>query len=559
MAQIRHQIQVRKPLSHSIKGNGGGTIVNAEWGKITGTITDQIDLIQYINEEIEDINIPTNLSELVNDEGFITSSALQPYAKKTEIPTKVSDLTNDSGFIDSSALTDYALKSEIPTVPTKTSDLTNDSGFITNADIPTKTSDLTNDSGFITSSDVPTKTSDLTNDSGFIDSSALTDYAQKSDLNDYVEIDSLTSINVSEFVNDAGYLTSVDMSDYALKSEIPTSTTQLTNDSGYITSSALNDYALKSEIPTVPTNVSDFNNDAGYITDSALNDYVEIDSLTSINVSTFVNDAGYLTSVSVPTKTSDLTNDSGYITKNVNNLTYYLTSSNIYNNFYDNTQVYTKSEVDALVGGGGSGRTRWGSIDGIIDDQIDLVNYIFNITSLGYYLNAYETRNITNLTYYLTSNYIYQNYYDKSLVYTKSEVDALVQGGGGGIVSWGNIVGWINSQTDLINISSLTNYYTKTDSDARYLTSSSLTSINISTFNNDSGYITSSVTNLTNYYKKTETYTKSEVDALVQGGGGGGGGASTWGSITGTITNQTDLVNYIDGIVGDIDSILQTI
>ena len=500
-AKIVHQIQVRKPLSHSIKGNGGGTTSKAEWGKITGQITDQTDLVNYINEEIEDINIPTNLSELVNDEGFITKSVtnldnyytkqesdskyltdsdLDGYAKTTNIPTKVSELQNDEHYLKSADLSDYALKSEIPDVPTK----------------------------------------------------------------------------VSELENDAHYLSSADMSDYALKSEIPTSTTQLTNDSGYITSSALSDYALKSEIPTVPTNVSDFNNDAGYITDSALNDYVEIDSLTSINVSTFVNDAGYLTSVSVPTKTSDLTNDSGYITKNVNNLTYYLTSSNIYNNYYDKSLVYTKSEVDALVqGGGGGGSAAWGSISGLIDDQLDLVNYIFNITSLGYFLTEYETRNITNLTYYLTSNYIYQNYYEKSLVYTKSEVDALVQGGGGGIVSWGNIVGWINSQTDLINISSLTNYYTKTDSDARYLTSSSLTSVNISTFNNDSGYITSSVTNLTNYYKKTETYTKSEVDALVQGGGG----ASTWGSITGTITNQTDLVNYIDGIVGDIDSILQTI
>ena len=102
-----------------------------------------------------------------------------------------------------------------------------------------------------------------------------------------------------------------------------------------------------------------------------------------------------------------------------------------------------------------------------------------------------------------------------------------------------------------------------------YVLSSSLTSINISTFINDSGYITSSVTNLTNYYTKSETYTKTEVDALVQGGGGGGGSVS-WGSITGTITDQTDLIgitsltNYytkteIDATVGDIDTILQTI
>ena len=46
---------------------------------------------------------------------------------------------------------------------------------------------------------------------------------------------------------------------------------------------------------------------------------------------------------------------------------------------------------------------------------------------------------------------------------------------------------------------------------------------------------------------------------IDQSGGGGGGGSASWGSITGTITDQTDLVNYIDGIVGDIDTILQTI
>jgi len=65
------------------------------------------------------------------------------------IPSKVSDLNNDSGFITANDIPEVA-------VPTKTSELTNDSGFITAddipaaAEVPTKTSDLTNDSGFIT-------------------------------------------------------------------------------------------------------------------------------------------------------------------------------------------------------------------------------------------------------------------------------------------------------------------------------------------------------------------------------------------------------------------------
>ena len=37
-----------------------------------------------------------------------------------------------------------------------------------------------------------------------------------------------------------------------------------------------------------------------------------------------------------------------------------------------------------------------------------------------------------------------------------------------------------------------------------------------SELNNDAGFITNAVNDLTNYYKKTETYTKSEVNSLVQ-------------------------------------------
>lgn len=92
------------------------------------------------------ISIPvvTKTSDLVNDSGYLTEhqsleeyytktqtdTKLNDYAKKTDIPTKVSQLENDRGYIDSTALTPYALKTE---VPTKTSDLTNDSDYTTKA------------------------------------------------------------------------------------------------------------------------------------------------------------------------------------------------------------------------------------------------------------------------------------------------------------------------------------------------------------------------------------------------------------------------------------------
>lgn len=66
-------------------------------------------------------------------QGNITLSdiGVQPagdYATQSDIPTNVSQLTNDSGYITNTVLSDYALKSELPT---KTSELQNDSGYLT--------------------------------------------------------------------------------------------------------------------------------------------------------------------------------------------------------------------------------------------------------------------------------------------------------------------------------------------------------------------------------------------------------------------------------------------
>ena len=153
--------------------------------------------------------IPTKTSDLTNDSGFITDSALQEYATETyvnssvsgkadksEIPTKTSDLQNDSGFITENALSGkqdkitaenklaYSLISGTPTIPTKTSDLTNDSDFQSASQVQTA---ISGKQDKITSASkldyallsgtptIPTKTSDLTNDSNF----ATTTYVQQ--------------------------------------------------------------------------------------------------------------------------------------------------------------------------------------------------------------------------------------------------------------------------------------------------------------------------------------------------------------------------------------------
>ena len=43
--------------------------------------------------------IPTKTSELTNDSGYITNTALEPYAKMVDVPTKTSQLDNDANYI----------------------------------------------------------------------------------------------------------------------------------------------------------------------------------------------------------------------------------------------------------------------------------------------------------------------------------------------------------------------------------------------------------------------------------------------------------------------------
>jgi len=143
----------------------------------------QPDLVP--SERLVKLAIPTNVSELNNDSGYITTETdptVPAWAKEatkpsytaeevgalsstTSIPSKTSELTNDSGFITGYTETD-------PTVPSwakessKPTYTANEVGALPNDTfIPENTSDLINDSGFITSADILVidKTQDTSN------------------------------------------------------------------------------------------------------------------------------------------------------------------------------------------------------------------------------------------------------------------------------------------------------------------------------------------------------------------------------------------------------------
>ena len=177
-------------------------------------------------------DIPTNISDLTNDSGFITSSDLPT------VPTKVSDLENDRGYLISipeEYITETELEAkgyltshqDISGLQTKTdNNLATTSKEVVGAinevkssvdgiTVPTKTSDLTNDSGFITSipSEYITET-ELETKGYLTEHQSLTDYAKKTDIPDvssFITSDDLPTVptKVSELTNDSNFITSI--------------------------------------------------------------------------------------------------------------------------------------------------------------------------------------------------------------------------------------------------------------------------------------------------------------------------------------------------------------
>ena len=241
------------------EASGGGEPTTTAYGDLTGkpqingvTLVDnktskELNLygtgnappypVTSVNGQTGDVTIEVggNVDSVNGKTGVVVLNAADVGAlpNTTVIPDKTSQLDNDSGYITNSALTDYAKKTEIPT---KTSELTNDSGYITNValepyaktvDIPTKTSQLNNDSGYITANDIPVKSVDGA--TGNVVTNAVKTTTQT--LTDAQKQQARTNIGAGTSSFDGNY------NSLTNKPTIPTKTSQLTNDSHYITAS----------------------------------------------------------------------------------------------------------------------------------------------------------------------------------------------------------------------------------------------------------------------------------------------------------------------------------
>ena len=293
---------------------------------------------------------------------------------------------------------------------------------------------------------------------------------------------------VSDLTNDLNFVEETDLAGVAFSGAyaditgtpyIPTKTSDITNDSDFVSDANYvhtdNNFttALKDKLNGIATGAeanvqSDWN-----VADTSSDAFIKNKPAIPTKTSDLTNDSGFITSAAVPTKTSDLTNDSGFITNQVNNLA----------NYYDQTAI--NSMFNAL----------------------DIPTKTSDLTNDSGFLTSIPIASTSTLGGVKIGNGI-NVAADGTISAAVASLDwANITNKPTDVSYWTNDAGYITSADLPTKTSDLTN-------DSDFVTSADVPT-KTSDLTNDSGFITNSVSNLTNYYKKSETYTQGEVNSLL--------------------------------------------
>lgn len=199
----------------------------------------------------DDTNIKTQIQGLQNSlntlVGGNTSSAIESFNEIMAFLASIEDTQTLGGIINDINQAIAAVEAKIPIVPTKISELTNDSGFITSEAIPdlneyAKKADIPTDylktipEEYITESELEDRLKDFTPEGvvsetrvqQLIDVEKQRAQEAEQELSENItNVENKIPTNVSQLLNDSGYITlnevvHPDLSEYAKKSDIPT-------------------------------------------------------------------------------------------------------------------------------------------------------------------------------------------------------------------------------------------------------------------------------------------------------------------------------------------------
>jgi len=309
-----------------------------------------------LNTAISGINVPTKTSDLTNDSGFITASALNGYVTESQLQqagyateTYVADyVATHSGPIDLSTYVTY--------------DWLEAQSYVTEQALAT--------ASYVTSSDLSNMSYVTTSDlAGYATETYVADYVATHsgpiDLSAYVSKDELNQMGyVSQTdLSNAGYVTQSDLSNmsYVTTSDlntaisginVPTKTSDLTNDSGFITSIPA-EYVTESELSGMGYVTSTELSNAGYVTGSQISQMGYITSIPSEYVTeTELSAKGYITSIPSEYVTqSELSSMSYATTSQLPNMSDYVSHAELNSASYvsktelSNASYVTQSEL----------------------------------------------------------------------------------------------------------------------------------------------------------------------------------------------------------------------
>lgn len=156
--------------------------------------------------------ISSDVDDAITDKGYATTIQAQNYAAtaKTEaVNAAAADATSKANAAEAAAKA---------AIPSDISELNNDTGFITNADVPTKISELTNDSGFQNATQVNTaitskgyqtssQVESAITSKGYATTTQAQEYANTAEQNAKAAIPT----DISDLNNDSGFITSADV------------------------------------------------------------------------------------------------------------------------------------------------------------------------------------------------------------------------------------------------------------------------------------------------------------------------------------------------------------
>lgn len=262
--------------NYATKSYVDSEIVNAQLGGDANINLSEYATKDELNEKANKNDVPTKVSQLTNDKGYLTSipseyitetelnnkgyltqhQSLDNYATKSYVSSEIAKAQLEGGEVD---LDPYALKEDIPT---KLSELQNDENFLTSIPSEYITETELNNKDFATKDelnakadidDIPTKISDLQNDMNFISSIPSeyvteTELEQKGYLTNHQDISHLASKSELHSHNNKTVLdgiTSVKVSSWDNKSDFDGNYNNLINKP---TIPSLNGYATESYV-----------------------------------------------------------------------------------------------------------------------------------------------------------------------------------------------------------------------------------------------------------------------------------------------------------------------